>query len=131
MAAAKKSKRTRTTANRRHRATPERVSAELGARIRKLRRERGFSFDAFVGETDLGRGYVSELERGLAVPSLVTLCRVAEALEVSLVELLAGVGPNAERWSYIVGARGEWSAEQLAELRGVAERLRSDSGQGN
>lgn len=128
MAAAKKSKRTRATANRRHRATPERVSAELGARIRKLRRECGFSFDAFVGETDLGRGYVSELERGLAVPSLVTLCRVAEALEVSLVDLLAGVGPNAARWSHIVGDSGEWSAEQLGELREVAERLRSKDG---
>ncbi|MGE0322119.1 MAG: helix-turn-helix domain-containing protein [Polyangiaceae bacterium] len=60
----------------------------MGARVRKLRKEKGISFDALVGETGLGRGYISELERGLVNPTIGNLDLVAQALGVSLAELL-------------------------------------------
>jgi transcriptional regulator with XRE-family HTH domain len=62
----------------------------IGQRIRRLRRELDFSFDAFVEETGLGRGYVSELERGLVVPTVHALAKVAAALEVTLPDLVVG-----------------------------------------
>lgn len=62
----------------------------VGRRIRTLRLEAGFTFDAFVEETQLGRGYVSELERGLVVPSLAVLDRVAKAIGVTIADLVAG-----------------------------------------
>ena len=49
-----------------------------------------FAFDAFVEETGLGRGYVSELERGLVVPGVGTLSRVAKALGVTIADLVSG-----------------------------------------
>lgn len=52
-----------------------------------MRLDAGFSFDAFVEETGLGRGYVSELERGLVVPTLDSLERVAKALGVPVRDL--------------------------------------------
>jgi transcriptional regulator with XRE-family HTH domain len=66
----------------------------VGAQIRRLRFEDGFTFDAFVEETGLGRGYISELERGLVVPTLTSLDRVAVALEVTVADLVVGEDPR-------------------------------------
>lgn len=49
-----------------------------------------YNFDAFVEETGLGRGYISELERGLVVPNVNTLATVAAALELTIADLVAG-----------------------------------------
>src|SRR5437879_9148883 len=73
----------------RHRATADPLALAVGRRVRDLRREQDYSYDAFVEETGLGRGYISELERGLVVPSLATLARLAAAFEMSVPELLA------------------------------------------
>jgi transcriptional regulator with XRE-family HTH domain len=74
----------------RHRDRPDPLAARIGQRIRQLRTEAAFAFDAFVEETGLGRGYVSELERGLVVPGVGTLARVAGALGVTLADLVSG-----------------------------------------
>ncbi|MBX3232773.1 MAG: helix-turn-helix transcriptional regulator [Labilithrix sp.] len=74
----------------RHRERPDPLAARIGARIRQLRTETEFPFDAFVEETGLGRGYVSELERGLVVPGVGTLARVASALGVTIADLVSG-----------------------------------------
>lgn len=75
---------------RRHRTVPDAVAARIGQRIRALRQASALTFDAFVSETGLGRGYVSELERGLVVPTVGTLARVAAALEVTVADLVTG-----------------------------------------
>ena len=77
-----------------HRKEPDPRSRDVGARIKALRLAAGFTFDAFVEETGLGRGYVSELERGMVVPTLTTLERVAEALELTTADLVLGEGPR-------------------------------------
>jgi transcriptional regulator with XRE-family HTH domain len=62
--------------------------------VRKLREEKEFSFDAFVEECGLGRGYVSELERGLVVPTITSLAKLAAALEVTVADLVLGDSPR-------------------------------------
>ena len=69
---------------------PDLGASRVGARVRRLRLEAAFTFDAFVEETGLGRGYVSELERGLVVPSLTTLELIAAALEITPADLVLG-----------------------------------------
>ncbi|NOU27909.1 MAG: helix-turn-helix transcriptional regulator [Polyangiaceae bacterium] len=73
-----------------HRRNPDPLAREVGERIRRMRKEREFSFDAFVEETGLGRGYISELERGLVVPSLTTLAIVARTLDLTIADLVLG-----------------------------------------
>jgi len=73
-----------------HRRKPVPIARAVGKRIRQLRTERDWKFDAFVEETGLGRGYISELERGLVVPSLETLRRVADALGLTVADLVLG-----------------------------------------
>lgn len=70
-----------------HRKTPHAGAEVVGKRVRTLRLEAGISFDAFVEETGLGRGYVSELERGLVVPTIDALAKVARALGVPMRDL--------------------------------------------
>ena len=74
----------------RHRGEPDPLAARVGERIRRLRKEAEFTFDAFVEESGLGRGYLSELERGLVVPTIGTLARVAKALELTVADLVVG-----------------------------------------
>lgn len=74
----------------RHRTKPDPLARAVGSRVRKLRDEKKFTFDAFVEETGLGRGYISELERGLVVPTITSLAKLAAALEVTIADLVLG-----------------------------------------
>lgn len=45
-------------------------------------------------KTGLGRGYISELERGLVVPTLHALARIAASLGLTTVDLVVGISPR-------------------------------------
>lgn len=63
--------------------------AELfGARLRELREGRGKSQRSLAALTGITYAYISEMERGLKVPSLTTLIRLAVALECEVTELV-------------------------------------------
>ncbi len=106
----------------RHRTTPDPLAARIGARIRSFRKEQRFSFDAFVEETGLGRGYVSELERGLVVPTVATLTRVARALELTLADLVVG---ETERERLFEDTRG-MPDPRVRQLRAAALQIRAE-----
>jgi transcriptional regulator with XRE-family HTH domain len=75
---------------------PDPLAKRIGARVKALRVARGISFDAFVEECEVGRGYISELERGLVNPSARVLERVATVLEVTIADLVLGDSPREE-----------------------------------
>src|SRR5215469_3267904 len=90
----------------RHRKVPHPVARAVGLRVRAIRVEANWSFDAFVEETGLGRGYISELERGLVVPTVVALAKIAAALEVTVADLVLGDSPR-ERLFDVARRAGE------------------------
>lgn len=102
----------------RHRERPDPLAARIGQRIRQLRNDAEFPFDAFVEETGLGRGYVSELERGLVVPGVGTLARVAHALGVTIADLVCG---DTDRERLFDELRGR-SASLVRTLRETARK---------
>lgn len=106
------------TPNKRHRTEPDPLSLRVGQQIKTLRYEHGFSYDAFVGETELGRGYVSELERGLVVPSIQTIDRVAIAFGLTMADLVAG---NSVREQVFTESR-ELDEDELLELLATVRR---------
>ena len=59
----------------------------LAARLRALRQERGLTLDALAQLAALDKSYLSRLERGLKAPSIDTLLRLAQALDVPVAEL--------------------------------------------
>jgi len=78
--------------------TLERVVDEqaqrVGARIRALRRAHGLTLIQVAERTGLSHPFLSQLERGHARPSMVSLERIARALGTSQVELLAAGDPE-------------------------------------
>ena len=82
------------------------ATAALGARVRALRRERGWTLKQLGREAGLSHPFLSQLERGLARPSVGSAERIARALGV----------PVGLLWS--TPARG-----------GSSELVRSDAGE--
>ncbi|HEY8075877.1 MAG TPA: helix-turn-helix transcriptional regulator [Labilithrix sp.] len=110
----------RGTRTRKHRLVPDELAAQIGGRIRALRSEQKISFDEFVERTGLGRGYVSELERGLVVPTVGTLARVATVLGVTLADLVVGESDRERVFSALRGA----PASTLAAVRRLVRRAK-------
>jgi transcriptional regulator with XRE-family HTH domain len=69
----------------------DQVRKKLGKRVRRLRRQRGWSQERLVLEAGLGRGSAGYIERGEKVPGLDTLLKLAEVLGVSLSTLMEGI----------------------------------------
>jgi len=63
----------------------------FGQRIRKLRRERGWSQEELAARCKLHRTYLGSVERGERNISVISLRRLARALRVSLSELFRGL----------------------------------------
>jgi transcriptional regulator with XRE-family HTH domain len=57
-------------------------AGSVGANIRQLRMAKGMTLDNLASMSELTRGYISLVERGLKMPSIAALLRIAEALEV-------------------------------------------------
>lgn len=112
-------------------AAPDAQAERIGGRIRRLRHARGYTLVQLAEIADLSHPFLSQLERGLARPSIASLEKIARALGTSQVELLAGaVGPAVEPAAPVslvragTGSRGHY-AEGEAEMlvRGDARRF--------
>ena len=68
-------------------------AAGVGANIRQLRMAKGLTLDRLATLSELTRGYISLVERGLKMPSIAALLRMAAALEVNVAYFF---DPNSE-----------------------------------
>lgn len=57
--------------------------------LRQLREERGWSQEQLAERANLNRSYLGEVERGRAVPSLITVSKLAGALGIRLSSFIA------------------------------------------
>lgn len=62
----------------------------IGPMIKKVRQEKGLSQTELAARTGLTPSFLSQFERGLTEPSLATLRRICEVLEVSMFQFLLG-----------------------------------------
>ncbi|MBY8879066.1 helix-turn-helix domain-containing protein [Actinacidiphila acidipaludis] len=82
---------------RRPRRDSDAAAARLGARLRTSRRRLGLTQEAVSDRTGLSKSFLSQLEAGLANPTLDSLHRIAEAVETPLSVLLGGPGAPGGR----------------------------------
>lgn len=61
---------------------------EIGKLIKEIRKQKGFSQEAFAAEAQLGRTYMGRIERGEQNISIQNLIKVAFALHVEVGELV-------------------------------------------
>lgn len=70
-----------------HPVSPE--AALFGERLRELRQKRSLTLRALCDTAGMSLAYLSDLERGLKVPSLTTLVRLAVALNCKMTALVS------------------------------------------
>ena len=66
------------------------VNGLLARQFARLRKAQKLSFDALAARSDVSKGLLVAIERGVANPSIGTLCKLAAGLRVSLTDLLVG-----------------------------------------
>jgi transcriptional regulator with XRE-family HTH domain len=67
------------------------IQQKVGARVRALRKKRGWSQDVFADRTGLHRAHVGEIERGESNVTLQTLKILADARDVRIEDLVRGI----------------------------------------
>ncbi len=63
------------------------IAIEIGLIIRELRLDKGLSQEELSFKCDLHRTYIGSIERAEKVASIITLEKVAQALEISLSDI--------------------------------------------
>ena len=61
----------------------------LGRAIREARRERGISQEELAHRSEMDRSYMSSIERGGQNPGVMSVVRIAQALDMTMTELMA------------------------------------------
>lgn len=55
--------------------------------IKKIRIEKNLTQEELSQKSGISESYISELENNLKMPTILTLCKLAEALEVDITKL--------------------------------------------
>src|SRR5690349_24301534 len=80
----------------------EAINKHLGARVKSLRAERGWSLEQLATASGVSRSMLSQIEREQANPTLAVTLRIARAFEMTLGELLQA--PDAAPSAAIIRA---------------------------
>ena len=61
----------------------------FGARLRELRQKRGLSQQALAARVGIPQTHISAMETGIQLPNLMTILRLADALEFKVTKLMS------------------------------------------
>ncbi|AMV19207.1 helix-turn-helix domain-containing protein [Planctomyces sp. SH-PL14] len=67
------------------------ILERFGQRVRALRKEQGYSQEAFAAACELDRTYIGGIERGERNVALRNIEAIAQTLGISLAELMTGL----------------------------------------
>ena len=95
----------------------------LGERIRDLRKARGWSQERFADICGVHRTYMGHLERGEKNVSFNTLSRLADALGISLAELVSHEGKSPSKKSLATRKAVPPAATNTGDIEGVIREL--------
>jgi len=105
------------------------TAALFRRRLKQLILERYRSLDRFYLETDFSKGHLSEILRGVSSPSVATLIKLAEALEVEVKDFF--VFPEESQRHRVVTLLETCSEETLAAvLKLFSRRTKKPAKQG-
>ena len=91
----------------------------LGAKIRALRKERGLTLKVLAQLSGLSHPFLSQVERGLARPSMSSLHQISEALGTNASWLLAGSENTREATVVRASDTSAVPASELGDMDGV------------
>lgn len=73
---------------------------EIGRKIREARHQKGFTQGALAETAGIGETYISEIERGVKVPSLSLFVKIISALDISADFVLRDALPAGKELVY-------------------------------
>ena len=98
-------------------------AADLGARIRSLREEKGKSLRGISRDTGVSVSFLSQVERGLASPSVATLLSMARALGEPVASLFTPTATGrlirASERPRLIHPQRSWEEELLTPRDGA------------
>src|SRR5207248_11203395 len=102
----------------------EKPQVNIGVVIKSYRSQRGLSQGDIERRTGLLRCYLSRVENGHTVPSLETLAKIAEAMDISLADFFPGTEPPRERETQrALGVISQDEIRFLAEIKKYSTTL--------
>jgi transcriptional regulator with XRE-family HTH domain len=101
------------------------AAASLGARVRMLRRERNLTLKALGRRAGLSHPFLSQVERGLARPSVGSVERIARALDVPVSRLWSVPRPVPSR--VVRANEGAFAAHADAAAPGGVRQLSDEA----
>ena len=73
------------------------VNKEVGDTIRELRKEKHLSQEKLADAIDSHQVYISEIEKGIKLPSLIIINNIAKAFDVSLTHFMSRVEQKLDK----------------------------------
>ena len=102
----------------------EKPKVNIGQVIRSYRGQRGLSQGDIERRTGLLRCYLSRVENGHTVPSLETLAKIAEAMDISLADFFPGTEtPRDRETQRMLGELSEDEVRFLSEIKRYSSTL--------
>ena len=99
--------------------------SEIGRRIAKRRKKLRLKQAEVEEKADIGYKYLSNIERGLSIPSTEVIMRLAIALDTTPDEFLVGTVRNTgERWREVSELLRDMDPRQLALAESLLRWLR-------
>ncbi len=102
----------------------EKPQVNIGEVIKTYRSQRGLSQGDIERRTGLLRCYLSRVENGHTVPSLETLAKIAEAMDISLADFFPGTEtPRDKETQKMLGELSQDEIRFLAEIKKFSTTL--------
>jgi transcriptional regulator with XRE-family HTH domain len=96
---------------------------EIGPKLRRLRKLRGLTIEELAEKAELTKGFISQLERDMTVPSVVNLKQVVEVLGMDLATFFSDL-VERERNVYTQKDRIEEIKEKHYKIETLIPRLK-------
>lgn len=105
----------------------EELTKEIGKNIRKLRLKKDISQEALSMSAGLHPAYLGRLERGEKCPTIDTMYKICNALDVTVSEILCFEGetenPNAQAKTRIENALKKIPDKQQIKVAEIIEKI--------
>jgi transcriptional regulator with XRE-family HTH domain len=102
------------------------VDDSLGAQLRRRRKVRALSLQEVATRAEISIGLLSQIERGLTMPSVRSLSAICNALEMPVGWLFDGAGPEEETRNPLVVRRHQRRVLDLGQKGMVKELMTPD-----
>src|SRR5882724_274137 len=121
MPSLKPNRKTRDQVPRETRAAADTFAAALGRLVRNGRGRRGMTRRQLAQDSQTSERYLAQIEAGQGNPSVIVLKSIAEALDVSIIDLLPRPKGRAAALNRILDLVGRMPANELPAIADMIE----------